>query len=434
MKNNNISRLITTAKELLGSFGLFSNVTLLVFLKYMMESPEKIGNGVIDYKNIYEFRKAFDLTRAGKKTLSSQDFELLLDSVGFVGKATTTAFFFHDLSFEYERLFSGSKTQLVLANAVNDFELPDNPDSMKQFFETVLAFSYGDVRRTGEHITNKSLRTLVSKILNVQNHDSYMDCFCGYSSMLLSINEYEVYYGFDVDYTSFYVSVMMELLLGKRTSNVVCGDFLGYPTEGMATKLFSDAPIGFKISPSASVMPEYYDISKDLSITAFYKALDSLCEEGVGVFTVPAKTLTSVSKSYCDLRKKLAESGLKAVIELPPMWAGTNIQTNLLVVQKGYTGKITFVSAADAAVKTKDRSVTMLSDESIDKILNSINGGANIENYSVNVDRRDVICANTFALSKYMTPQSTIVEYRSVEDIDEELNELYARLHKNLNK
>ena len=434
MKETNISKLIGTVREQISSFGLFTNVVMLVFLKYLMEKPESIGVGSVDYKNIYQFRKLFDQAKDGKKVLQAQDFELLLDSIDFVGKATTESFFFHDLSTSYEKLFVREYSQAVLFNAINDFVLPDSLDEMKVFFETVLAASAGDVRRTGEHITNKSLRTLVAKILDVQSNDLYLDCFCGYSTMLLSLDNYCEYYGYDIDYSSFCVSVMMELMLGRKESHVVCGDFLEKDNVVLADKLFSDAPLGLRFGPGAMPSLEYYDKSKDLNVVAIYKALDSLCDGGRAVFTVPARALTSVSRGYTELRKMLAESGLKAVIELPSLWAGTVVQTNLLVVEKGYTGRVEFIAAGNAGVKTKDKSLTVLTEEDIAKIMDSYQKELNVENYSISVDRRDVICANTFAISKYMTPQSTIVDYRSVEDIDNELDELYARLHDNLRK
>ena len=49
MKETNVSKLIGTVREQISSFGLFANVVMLVFLKYLMEK-EGDGKSYINYK------------------------------------------------------------------------------------------------------------------------------------------------------------------------------------------------------------------------------------------------------------------------------------------------------------------------------------------------------------------------------------------------
>lgn len=432
MKENNLFRLVELTREQISSFGLFSNVVLLTFLKFIMENPDLIGSGYVDYKKVYEFRKIFDQAKEGKRILQTEDFELIFESIDVSKTATTEKMFFKDLATFYAKLFTKETGQSVLFRMLNEIELPSSEKEMKEFFETVLAASIGDVRRTGEHTTNKSLRTLVSKILNVQENETFLDCFCGYSSMLLSLDNYGKYIGYDIDYNSYLTTVLVELMLGKKKSNVILGDFIESDTKGVADKVFSDAPLGLRFSHIRPSNVDYMDISRDLNVVAIHKGIDALKDGGVAVFTVPARALTSVSRGYVELRKRLAETGLKAVIELPPLWAGTSVQTNLIVYEKGYKGNVKFITAVSVNKYQRNRFNNVLSEQEIECIISDFRSDSKLSKNTVSVDYRDVICANTFAMSKYIPSDPLTNKYRDVKEIDNELRELYAKLNKNI--
>ena len=250
--------------------------------------------------------------------------------------------------------------------------------------------------------------------------------------MLLSLDNYSKYIGYDIDYNSYLTTVLVELMLGKKKSNVVLGDFIESDTNGIADKVFSDAPLGLRYSSLRPANDEYMNLSRDLNVIAIHKGVDALKEGGIAVFAVPSRALTSVSRGYVELRKRLAKSGLKAVIELPPMWAGTSIQTNLIVYQKGYKGNVKFISAISANKSPRNKLINVLLEQDIQCIISDLESENTLSKHSISVDCRDVICANTFLMSKYIHLENVSNKYRDVKTIDNELNELYAKFNKNI--
>lgn len=423
-----IKKLINIIRDQISSFNLFSNTIYLLFLKYLMEYPERVGEkDLIDYKAIFDFKKLFDQARSGKRFLLSSDYELLFN--GFDDKrAAEAAFFFHDLCSTYGQMFSKEDSQCIIFNCLSEFELPGTNDEMRDLFEIVLDACGGDVTRTGIHTTSRSLRKIVSKILDVQSNEIFMDCYCGYSTMLLSIDDYSQYLGFDIDYNSAIVSTMIELMLGKNRSYIECRDF--FEVDYKVSKIFADAPLSMMANPHVMIGSPYFEKTKDVNIASLYKGIDSLREGGVGVFTVPSKALYSNTKGYVDFRKFIATSGLRAIVELPAMWPGTSIQTNLLVIEKGYTGNVEFISANEFGTKTRNGIV--LSDEEIRSIIKAYRENLNTLAFCASIERAKVMDAEYLSAYWFVPTQKDDVQYRDVEEIDNELSALYEQFNKNL--
>ena len=170
--------------------------------------------------------------------------------------------------------------------------------------------------------------------------------------------------------------------------------------------------------------------TKDGNLLILYKVLDSIRFNGTAVIAVPGKVLFSNHPSYIELRRRYLVEGLKAVVSLPPLWSGTVINTNLLVVEKGYNGPVEFIDAQNIGTKDRARNV-VLSKDDIDKIYDAYKNQIEIPGFSRLVKHMEINEKDSWQPTLFVEP---IIERttKNIEDIDAELNSLYEELKNNL--
>ena len=284
---------------------------------------------------------------------------------------------------------------------------------------------------TGLFTSKRSLNLLAKELLNVSSSDTFCDFASGTGLSTLEITSDTDPKIINVELNSEIaaLSAMLYILYGYSNINVICADSLRTTIPNVSgNKLFVDGPISVKLEETDT------NRYRDSSLVVVDKAVHSyLASEGRAVITVPSGVLFNSSKPALGLKEELIELGMiEAVIALPPLWNGTNIGTNLLVINRSVPrNDVLFINALDilkTGTKGNTKNTGELTKEAITKIITSVSQHEAEEGFSAVVGTT-VIRDNQYNL----TPAAyvaTIVEEDSttLEEIDTELQNLYASL------
>lgn len=416
-----------------GYYNLFSNAVHLIFLKYLISYGDRFEFlGVDSFKAIAAFKRRYDAARSGGEPLYAGDVHELfyaLDSERVFGDVRLS-----ECLNGYDALFEDRQNQRTIIRILEEFEIDYSKDFLGSFFELLIQQCSRDVRMTGESVTNKSLRKLAVKILDIQPADTVLNCFSGYSTLMFNINDYARYIGYELNSNSYVISKMLMTMLGVHNFEVYNQDFLLCDTHEVAEKVFSDGPLNMRYdNPLVKNAPWAKDANtKDGNLLILYKVLDSIKENGTAVIAVPGKVLFSNHPSYVELRKRYLNSGLRAVISLPPLWSGTSINTNIMIVDKKYHGPVQFIDAQTLGTKDRTRNV-VLSDEDLNRIYDAYEKQISVAGFSRLADQKEILEKETWQPGRYVEVETKLTT-KSLEEIDNELDKLYASLHENLKK
>ena len=285
---------------------------------------------------------------------------------------------------------------------------------------------------TGMSITRSTLSDLVKVLLNVTSDDTFCDYAsgAGLSTLAITRDVLPSVSSVEIDPNLAALSAMLYILYGYKDFQVINGDGISRVIPGLhGSKIFVDGPIGIKLEQSPGAL--YKDVSLEIINKGIHHYLD---RNGRAIITVPSNVLFNASKPVQGLREELVELGvIKAVIALPPLWLGTAIGTNLLVIEKG-NGPIhnpVFINAMDS-VKVSGRYTTKtnveLPKDLIAKISATVERPETIDGFSY-VATEPEIAKKEFNL----TPANYVAMLHeedsvTLEEIDAKLDELYAEL------
>lgn len=414
-----------------GYYNLFSNAIHLIFLKYLMSFSDRFENlGIESYKAISAFKRKYDIARNGGESLEPWDVDELI-------RTLDSEYVFKDIRLSdslrvYDTLFGDRTNQRIIFRILDEIDVEFSEEFLINFFEVLIQRCSRDVRATGESTTSKYLREIAVKILDIQPVDTVLNCFAGFSTFALNMPKDIRYIGYELNTDAYVISKMLLTMLGIRGAELFNQDFLLSDTRECANKVFSDGPINMRYdNPTVEWTPWAKGLkTKDGNLLILYKVLDSIRFNGTAVIAVPGKVLFSNHPSYIELRRRYLAEGLKAIVSLPPLWSGTVINTNLLVVEKGYNGPVEFIDAQNIGVKDRARNV-VLSKDDIDKIYDAYKNQVEIPGFSRLVKHMEINEKDSWQPTLFVEP---IIEKttKNVEDIDAELNSLYEELKNNL--
>lgn len=424
-----VLKIINTVKEQIGYYNSFGNSILLLLLKLILTKPDKVGKICSNsYQSLYEFNRKMDDVILGKSKFDQHDFGMILDliddQIQFINE---NPFLYHDMIDVFVNMFLKPNSQSIVFGMLKEIELPNNQNDMSYMIETLLERSSKDVSKTMDYSTTKSIRDLALKILKIDDKDYYLDPFCGYSTSLLTNCSFKGYSGYDINHEVIAVSTAIALLLGLNNFNLYINDFGDDMVHEKANKIFADLPLNLK--SDFRVLTDYQEITKDANIAYLYKIIDSLCDGGMAVITTSSRTLFSTMKGYDQFRQKFSQRGLKAVVELPSLWSGTSLPTNLIVIEKGYVGDIMFVSAKDMGEKTNGQFT--LPNIAVDKICNAIDSNLAEDNFSILVSRETVISSGSWMPNRFTYSNNKASKHRDIKEIDDDLQYLYNQFFEN---
>lgn len=319
-----------------------------------------------------------------------------------------------------------------------DLEEKTDPNSIgKQLVQIILALMNKDAKnnmRVGDYISNDSVSMLVSKILNVQDGDIFCDFTAGAGLSTITIvgaTSADVVNG-EINAEQIRLAAMLYIMLGWKNLKLYEGDSLAYHNVNIkGNKIFIDPPLAGKL------YEEKGSTARDTNIVTVQRTLEYLMDKGTAVVTVPGKILFGTNKQCVELRHQLVDTGyLKAVIALPPCWYGVGINTNLLVLSKICNDEFVVINAADNNAfefSQKDRRNCDLTEAGIGKIADIVCKKEVAEGISAVLTAKELSDDYNLVPTQYVKIKA-VEETMTIEEIDDSLAELYAKLSANLKK
>ena len=325
-----------------------------------------------------------------------------------------------------------------IMDALAGIDLTEEPNSQKKGQDLVQNLLDGLQSRSdgnrfmGEFASKSEVGILSRGILQVKEGETFLDFAGGTgTTTLLSVGAQECnIINADINRESLSIAAMLYIMNGYKHIKMTCEDVLSNPDiEWEADKIFVDAPIGMKVSNL-----RYGAGLIDSTILSIYKALECLNENGLAVVTVPSGFLFGTAKMQITVKRELVNKGyLQAVIALPINWFGTGVTINILVLSKQKkSDKVLFLNAHSAVfakyVQKANGKTASIIKEGLDKILDIFQNNLEVEGFSSNA------ALKTIESKDYDLMPTTYIKERleedniTVEEIDAELEKLYASL------
>ena len=309
-------------------------------------------------------------------------------------------------------------------------------------------YSHGTTDKSSAvYYSSHELNAIASKLLNVQEGESYLDFASGIGISTLSVvdNSSSPIVHCDINEEILTVSAMLLIMSGHhnfRLINKDCfdcegtladeKDVLGSPIvdeEGaplMADKIFVDPPLGMKCRGNAL---------RDSHYVAVQKALASLNDGGKAVIAVPASALFTSSKKANLFKEYLLGNGyVESVISLPMTWSGTTVTINLLVLSKKKTYDIFFFNGASEECKRivdkdlKSRSAMQINQKGLEWISEILINKLTVEGVSRTVNYEKIVFNEYDIIPTRYIQEKNIIDNTTVEEIDSQLKALYKKL------
>lgn len=287
---------------------------------------------------------------------------------------------------------------------------------------------------SSEYTTRSSLSKLAGQILNVKPEDVFCDFASGVglSTIEITQNAMPRIVNADLNNASVAISVMLYIMYGYRNFKIFNENCLVKRIDGLCgNKVFVDGPIASKLEKTQD--NEYTDSSLAIINKVMHDYLSD-DEKSLAVITLPSSPLFVTKKQAVALRKEMLTKGmLKAVVALPPMWRGTAVGTNILVISREKNKDILFVNAQETQATARERvaDVTgevLLPQDRINLIAQTVLNPETIEGFSKVVSYEEV------QNKEYsLIPASYVDVFKeeddvTLEEIDNQLAKLYSQL------
>ena len=292
--------------------------------------------------------------------------------------------------------------------------------------DTIVVNSYRSAF-TSEYATKESISKLAKELLSVKPTDTFCDFTSGIgmSTLYITKDAMPQVSNAEINRTTAAISAMLYIMYGYEKIELICTDSLSDQIPEIAgNKIFVDPPISVRLEKNH--INKFADSSAAALHRLVFNYLDQT-EDSIGIMTTPTSLLFQSKPAVVELRSEIVDSGiLKAVIALPPLWGGTSMGTNIIVISRKSTPYTVFVNAATATNK-RDNGI-IIADDIIARIMTAINQEIAIEGFS-DVVENSVIKSKGYNL----VPANYVSERKKQDDItlaeiDEKLNDLYRQL------
>ena len=348
-------------RDIIPVYGYSSSFIELIFMKYISEYtditlPEEFKT-IMNYKNMFISRK-FDV-------------DIVKEVFRMIERKFNIEPNLLDVALDNLNNIFTKKEKTIFA-ALNEFEMPKTKDDMISLLKIVISMGENyDISKTGISSANTSLIKLVNQILDIKEDEIYMDSFAGFSKSSLSVNA-KGYIGYELNHSVAAVANMIMILAEKKNFAIRNQSYYLADIDSTANKVFSDGPLNTTLT-----LEEYHFLGEQSRKSDYYtvkKAVESLKTNGRAVVTCIGGVL--FKNDFKKLREQLTLKNLTAVISLPPLWSFSSAPTNLLVFDKERIGNnITMIDASSSdCINKVDKRINELNDESISKIIKSLNG------------------------------------------------------------
>lgn len=309
----------------------------------------------------------------------------------------------------------------------------DDNSEVSEWFDKALKMTSAESGKSGEElVTPDSINKLAISILDPRE-GSFYDGVAGYGGGLLEAqrnaqkqNNSLKLYGQEINAKAWAILKIRLFIFGDEESQIYKGDVLNSPgfTEGNALKKFDyaymDAPFSMRINNYESLAKDQYNRffygmpSRSNGDYAFIShALASLNEEGKAIVVTTEGALFR-GAAEGKIRKNIILSDMvEAVISLPSgLYDTTSIPVNLIVFNKNKVesrrNKILFVKA-DELFTEKGRNRRSISDVDIQKVVDAVQDGSEINEFSTFIHLSDLVDDN-LSPSRYLLPSKVDIE------------------------
>ena len=311
---------------------------------------------------------------------------------------------------------SQSQKEKVIAHVINQlndikFELDDSKiDILGDTYEYLIATFASDAgKKAGEFYTPQEVSMILAKITTSKNKKlkSAYDPTCGSGSLLLQVSKMAdsvgTLYGQEIKQSTFNLARMNMFLRGKKYHEfkIVNEDTIMKPQhlDDKFDVIVANPPFSLPWdSPESMLMdPRFVDFGvlapkSKMDFAFIQHMLYQLSDKGIMATVVPHGVLFR-GGSEGKIRKIIIENKnwLDAVIGLPAnIFFGTSIPTCILVFRKDRktTEEVLFIEASREFEKKKNQN--QLSQENIDKIVDTYINKAEIEKYSKLVSLKEI--------------------------------------------
>lgn len=313
-----------------------------------------------------------------------------------------------------------------LSSINNSLEVSEWLDEALQFI------SSGSDKSGGESITPISINKLAISILN-PIEGSFYDGVAGYGGGLMEAqqnswkqNSSLKLYGQEINGKSWAISKIRLFISGDEENQILKGDVLNQP--GFIEKnelrkfdfVYMDAPFSMAIHNYDNLANDHYNRffygmpSRSNGDFAFIShALASLKEEGRAIFVTTNGALFRGGTEGRIRNNIIMSDVIESVISLPAgLYDSTGIPVSLIVFNKNKSesrkNKVLFIQASELFTD-KGRMKRELSDETIQKITDTFQGGKEISEFSAFVHHSELVDANLNA-NRYVLPNEVEVE------------------------
>ena len=265
----------------------------------------------------------------------------------------------------------------------------------------------------------------------LQINDKMVDAYYNRAQIILTRKDI---INADINRETLSIAAMLYIMNGYKHIEMNCVDVLSNPDIAWeADKIFVDAPIGPR-----TVNLRYGSGLIDCGILSVYKALECLREDGVAVVALPSSALFGTAKTHIALKRELVDKGyLQAVIALPITWFGTGVTINLLILSKQQTNnKVLFINAHNASfakyVQKSNGKMSSITKEGLDEILDIFYNNTEVEGLSSSISLQTIVNKDYDLMPTTYIKERLAEEDMTIEEIDAELEKLYAQIGVNI--
>lgn len=361
----------------------------------------------------------------------------------------------------------------AIINKLIGFSFEEAFDEKYDFFATIFEYLIKDYNKDfgkyAEYYTPNSIARIIAKILApipTQNVTLY-DPAAGSGTLLLALahqigEDNCTIYSQDISQKS-NEFLRLNLILNNLVhslSNVIHGDTLVNPAHLNNEKnrlaqfdyIVSNPPFKTDFSDTRDALasekyrerffagvpkiPNTKKESMSIYLMFIQHILYSLKDNGKAAIVVPTGFLTAQAGIEKTIREYLINNKIvKSVVSMPSnIFATTGTNVSIVFIDKSQKNeKITLVDASNLGTKIKDGKAqkTVLNDEEIAKIIDSINNNIEIEDFSVVVELEKIINKGySLSASQFFEIKTTFYEYTESE-FKQVLNDFKEKLSEN---
>lgn len=449
MYNKEVIRLWLTAQKIRGQVekkDLYNAIFITLFFKHL-----ELNKNAISEKTPISYDERFSiqyLSLTYGKVVALKDviayLEVVESEIGITNKIIS-----HEVNKIYEWL--GEESVRDIFNAVNEISINTSKELCEIVNQLLYKMASESEKNLAEVVTNYYLSVLEGKLLDCHDNMLVYDGFCGSGMSVNEVanNKGKIYIQ-DIDPGILAVATIITLIKGNKIGEIGCGDsFLNKMNSEKYDRVVCEPVIKFKYDKEYIKMALdtgnilYKDIL-DGETLALRHSLSLLKEDGVAAVLVPAGILFKGGKVGKVREKLIRDKYIETIIEFPiGILAGTYISSALLILRRKKNDERIFMINANDICGKLEKSQIVLSEESIEKILDVYKNRKRVEGVS-NYVTIDELLNNECNLctTKYVTkkPENKITlgdialyseKYerlkRDLLDVDEKLTELRKR-------